>query len=69
MWSHQDENGLGIFEPLKIRTWQDISSLKGVLLGRQCLVDSVFKLLFAALCHWGLRIEVEGGGYSWCCGT
>lgn len=51
-----------------MRMWQD--SLKGVLLSRQerggpCLVNSIFKLLFAAVSYWGLelewRVEVAGG--------
>lgn len=62
-WSHQDENDLGTFEPWKMRMWQDLASLKGVLLGRQerdgqCLADSVC----AAVSYWGLRTGVEGGG-------
>lgn len=70
LWSHQDENGAGIFESLKMRTWQDLSLLKGVLLGRreragQCLVDSVCMLLFAAVSYWGVRTGVEGGGDQW----
>lgn len=70
LWCHQDESGLGILEPLKMRTWQDLSSLKGVLLGRQerggqCLVDSVFQLLFAVVSYWGFRTGVEGGGGRW----
>lgn len=70
LWSHQDENSLGIFEPSKMRTWQELSSLKGVLLGRQerdgpHLVDGVCMLLFAAVSYWGLGTGVEGGGGQW----
>lgn len=72
LWSHQDENGLDIFETSVMRTWQELSSLKGVLLGRQerdgqCLVDSICTWPFAAVSCWDLRTGVESGGGRWVC--
>lgn len=74
IWSHQGENGLDIFETSKMRTWQERSSLKGVLLGRperdgQGLANSVCALPFVAISYWGLRGGVEGGGGWWGCGV
>ena len=69
LWSHQDENDLGVFEPLKMRTRQDLSSLKGVLLGRQerggqycgqCLRAAVCCCLTGVL-ELESRVEVAGG--------
>lgn len=63
-WSHQDETALGIFEPSQVRTWQDLSSLKGVLLGRQ---DSwVVSLSCPLLDHWCLSARWRWLAGLWC---